>query len=491
MIIGSDGGVYVTWDGGKTTDHLNNLPLGEVYNVETDKEEPYNIYMGLQDHEIWKAPSNGWSGQIGPGDWSLVGKWDGMYGRVDPFNNSWFYCTTQFGSHHRINQKTGEWSDIMPIAEKGKPAYRFTWNTPLEVSTHQPNTIYAGAQMLLRSKNQGDSWEELSPDLTTNDSLKIAGKGHMMFCTITTIAESPLNSGVIWVGTDDGKVHLTRDEGQSWKEFTDNIAREGGPKDLWASRIIASSHYPGTAYLAKSGYRQDDFYPYLFVSTDFGETWKNIASNLPNQPVSVIREDPENPDLLFVGNDIGVYFSLNKGETWIPLKNNMPAVPVKDLKIQLKKKDLIAGTYGRGVFVTHIAPLEEFTEEIQAKDLYFFSISAQPSMNYSQQAEWGNSQLMGDRNYFTSNEENGLQLWYYLKKDAFVPILFEIYNSGNKLIKQLEGSLSAGIHKLVWPTKDYDPGTYKVIMKQGNNELIRTGVVKKKMLWPVGNKPIE
>ncbi len=491
MIIGSDGGVYVTWDGGKTTDHLNNLPLGEVYNVETDMEDPYHIYMGLQDHEIWKAPSNGWSGQIGPGDWSLVGKWDGMYGRVDPEDSRWFYCTTQFGSHLRINQKTGEWSNIMPVANKELTPYRFTWNTPLEVSLHQPNTIYAGAQMLLRSKDRGDSWEELSPDLTTNDSIKIAGKGHMMFCTITTIAESPHSPGVIWAGTDDGRVHLTRDNGKNWKKFTKKLARAGSPKDLWTSRIIASSHHSGTAYLAKTGYRKDDFHPYLFITTNFGKTWKNIASNLPDQPISVIREDPENPDLLFVGNDIGVYFSLDKGKKWIPLKNNMPPVPVKDIKIQAGKKDLIVGTYGRGVFVTHIAPLEEFTEEVQEKDLYFFSITSQPAMNYSQQAEWGNSQLMGNRNHFTPNEENGLQLWYYLKKDTGSSIKFEIYDSENKIIKQLEGNKTAGIHKLVWLTKDNIPGTYKIILKQDNNELVRTGIIQKRIQWPVGNKSIE
>lgn len=488
MIIGSDGGVYVSWDGGKTTDHLNNLPLGEVYNVETDMDDPYHIYMGLQDHEIWKAPSNGWSGQIGPEDWSLVGKWDGMYGRVDPEDNQLYYSTTQFGSHLRINQKTGERFDIMPVAPEGEPVYRFTWNTPLEVSLHQSGTIYAGAQMLLRSSDRGDSWEEISPDLTRNDSVKIAGKGHMMFCTITSIAESPVSPGVIWAGTDDGRVHLTRDNGKTWKEFTAKIAKAGGPADMWVSRIIASSHHPGTAYVAKSGYRNDDFRPFLFATTNYGKNWKNIASNLPDQPVSVIREDPENPDLLFVGNDIGVYFSLDKGKNWFPLKNNMPPVPVKDLKIQTRKSDLIAGTYGRGVFVTNIAPLEEFTAAVQNKDIYLFKVIPQPAMNYSEQANWGNYQLMGDRNYFTPNEKNGLQLWYYLKNDVTQPVKIEIYDTRNKVVDQLDGKQTSGIHKLIWPTKNHAPGTYTIVLKQGGNKLTRKTLVEKKLLWPVGNK---
>jgi len=488
MIIGSDGGVYVSWDGGKTTDHLNQLPLGEVYNVETDMDDPYHIYMGLQDHEIWKAPANGWSGQIGPDDWSLIGKWDGMYGRVDPEDERWFYCTTQFGSHLRIDQKTGERFDIMPITPEGKPVYRFTWNTPLEVSLHQPDTIYAGAQMLLRSPDRGNSWEEISPDLTYNDSVKIAGKGHMMFCTITTIAESPLTPGVIWAGTDDGRVHLTRDNGKTWEEFTTKIAKAGGPEKIWVSRIIASSHHPGTAYVAKSGYRNDDFHPYLFITTDYGKSWKNIASNLPGQPVSVLREDPLNPDLLFIGNDVGVYFSLNKGENWIPLKNNMPPVPVKDLKIQTRKSDLIVGTYGRGVFVTNIAPLEEFTEEVQNKDIYFFKVIPQPAMNYSQQANWGNHKLMGDRHYFTPNEKNGLQLWYYIKNVASSPVKFEVFDSSGKVIDQLEGKQTPGIHQLIWSPKDPIQVSYKIVLKQGNNELTKKGIIEKKLLWPVGNK---
>lgn len=488
MIIGSDGGVYLSWDGGKTTDHLNQLPLGEVYNVETDTDDPYNIYMGLQDHEIWKAPSNAWSGQIGPEDWSLVGKWDGMYGRVDPVDNRWFYSTTQFGSHLRIDQKTGERFDIMPVAAKGKPPYRFTWNTPLEVSIHQPGPIYAGAQMLLRSTDWGDTWKEISPDLTRNDSVKIAGKGHMMFCTITTIAESPLTPGEIWAGTDDGRVHLTRDNGKTWHELTEKITKAGGPEKLWVSRIIASSHHPGTAYVTKSGYRNDDFHPYVFISTDYGNNWENIASDLPNQPVSVIREDPVNPDLLFLGNDIGVYFSLNKGKNWLHLKNNMPPVPVKDLKIQTRKADLVAGTYGRGVFVTNIAPLEEFTPETQKKALYFFRVIPQPAMNYSQQANWGNYRLMGCRNYFTLNEENGLQLWYYLKNELSSPVKFEVFNSDNKLVGQLDGKQTPGMHKLVWPTRNHVPGAYKIVLKQGENELIRESIVQEKLLWPVGNK---
>jgi len=324
MLIGTDGGLYVTYDGGRTVDHLYNLPLGEIYAVEVDNEVPYNIYVSLQDHEIWKGPSNSWRGQITIEDWKLIGKWDGMYCKVDP-SNRWAYTTTQFGGHQRVDMWKGERVDIEPRREKGKPPYRFGWTPPLLISPHNPDIIYTGAQVLLMSLDRGDHWIEISPDLTTNDPEKIVGRGHIMYCTITTISESPIRAGLIWVGTDDGRVHVTEDFGKSWRDCTKAIAASGGPEHFWVTRVFASHHFPGRAYVTKAGFKFDDFRPFVFRTDDYGKSWVNITGNLPQASVNVIFEDRVNPNLLFVGTDRGVYVSFTGGKKWLPFNNNMPS----------------------------------------------------------------------------------------------------------------------------------------------------------------------
>ncbi|MDX1315195.1 MAG: glycosyl hydrolase, partial [Eudoraea sp.] len=258
MFLGSDGGIYETWDGGKSMMHHHHLPLGEIYMVEVDRHEPYNIYIGLQDHEVWKGPSNSWSGQIGIEDWVIVGMWDGMYCKVDPVDNRWLYFTSQFGAHHRVDQSTGERVAITPKPPKGGERYRYTWNTPIVLSPHNSKVLYTGGQMLLRSSDQGESWEEISPDLTKNDKVKIAGTGHVMYCTIVSIDESPKEPGLIWVGTDDGKIHMTRNGGEKWTEFTGELEKIGMPHERWTARVAASKHKAGRVYIAKNGYRNDD-----------------------------------------------------------------------------------------------------------------------------------------------------------------------------------------------------------------------------------------
>jgi photosystem II stability/assembly factor-like uncharacterized protein len=265
MMIGSDGGVYETFDGGKTTKHLYNIPLGEVYMVETDNAYPYNLYVGLQDHEAWKAPSNSWSGRIGSEDWDIVGMWDGMYTVIDPEDNRWAYISTQFGAHHRVDQQLGERVKIEPENLEGNPAYRYPWTPPIEISPHDSETIYIGAQYLLRSVDRGEHWKEISPDLTTNDAEKIAGRGHMMYCTISTISESKINPGVIWVGTDDGRIHMTPDTGIHWNEFTEAINDLGGNRDYWVSRITSSRHHEKPKIMEKHGrkFLKDFLFPRL------------------------------------------------------------------------------------------------------------------------------------------------------------------------------------------------------------------------------------
>lgn len=485
MMFGSDGGLYETFDGGITVNHKYHIPLGEIYMVETDDAEPYNIYVGLQDHEAWKGPSNGWSGRIGVEDWNIVGMWDGMYTKVDPEDNRWAYSSTQFGGHLRIDQLKGERVNIQPKAKEGNPPYRFPWTPPIEISSHNSKTIYTGGQMLLRSTDQGNHWEEISSDLTTNDAEKIAGKGHMMYCTITSISESKVKAGVIWVGTDDGKIHLTTDDGKTWQEMTEKISKVGGAKDYWVSRVVSSPHDVATSYVCKSGFRNDDFTPLIFKTDDLGQSWTKITNGISNAPVNVIAEDPKRPDLLYAGNDEGVFISFNGGKQWQSFKNNMPTVAVKDLKIHERENDLIVGTYGRGAFITDISLLQQLTPEVFDKDAHLFEIETKPERNYSERAWWGNYELSGDSHVFTENEENGLLIYYYLKiADPRAKI--EIYGLDGVLIKEIKTDNSAGLHKTIWYGKDFKTGRYKVRLTTSNHKITNECEVIPAPYWPVG-----
>ncbi|NOX84401.1 MAG: hypothetical protein GXO86_00315 [Chlorobi bacterium] len=487
MLIGSDGGLYESFDGGYTATHLYQIPLGEVYNISADMEEPYNVYCGLQDHEVWKGPVNSWKGYVSLEDWFLVGKWDGMYCPVDTVDNRWLYSTTQFGGHIRVDQKTGTRVNIEPKAPKGHPRYRFPWDPPLIISPHNPEILYTGGQMLLQSLDRGDTWIELSPDLTTNDSVKIAGKGHMMYCTITTISESPVKAGVIWVGTDDGRVHVTPDFGRTWIEVTDKLTSAGAPANRWVTRVFASNFTDSTAYVCKSGFKFDDFSPYVFKTTDMGRTWVNISEGLPAYPVNVIIEDTKNPDLLFAGNDLGIYFSLDGGESWQRMEGNIPNVPVNDLVIHPRENDLIAGTYGRGMYIANINWLQQMTSDVPDYDVWFFDIQPRPVNNISDAAFWGNNKLMGDTHLFTPNEPNGLRFDYRLKKKLKEKPEFFIYNDQGQPMDTLTGPNREGINTLFWHTWDQPPGTYKVVMKAGKTEIIKYGILKPRIVYHVMN----
>ena len=447
MIAGSDGGVYISYDGAKTCDHLNNLPLGEIYALTVDMEEPYNIYAGLQDHESWRGPSNGWSGSIGIEDWTTVGIGDGMYNQVDPTDSRWLFNTQEFGRHARLDQKTKERKVIAPTRKQGEPMLRFNWVAPLRMSPHDPKTIYAGAQVLFRSRDRGDTWEEISPDLTRNDPTKISPPGAaIQFCTITTISESPAQAGVIWVGADDGKVHVTKDAGKTWNDVTKAIAQAGGPEDAWASRVFASQHQAGTAYVAKSRHRQDDFRPFLFKTTDFGATWTQITTGLPMRTINVVFEDQKNPDLLFVGNDAGVFVSLNGGKQWAALKGNMPVVPVHDLVVHPREGDLVVGTYGRGIWITDITPLRELNQAL-ALDAHLFSIEPKTRRR---EGALGNYRLYGDRVMTTPNEPNGMTFAFYLKDAPKEKVSLVVTDVTGKAVRTLEPAAKAGLNRVFW-----------------------------------------
>ena len=480
MLAGTDGGVFISYDGGRTCDHLANLCLGEVYALAVDMERPYNLYAGLQDHESWKGPSEGWSGSVGEEDWVTVGTGDGMYNLVDPTDSRWVYNTQEFGRLARLDQKTRVRTRIAPTRPANQPRLRFNWVAPIALSPHDPKTLYAGAQVLFRSRDRGDHWEEISPDLTGNDPKRISGPGvDIQFCTITSIAESPTMAGLIWVGTDDGKVQVTTNAGASWRDVTPNVAQAGGPEDAWVTRVCASPAIAGTAYVAKSRLRQDDFRPFLYKTTDFGATWTSIAGNLPERSINVVFEDYTNSNLLFVGNNEGVYVSLNGGQHWMAMKGNMPPAPVFDLTVHPREGDLVAGTFGRGLWVTDITPLRELNDEALAQEAYLFRVR---SKAWRREGALGNYHLYGDRHAVTPNEPNGLTFTYYLKQDVTNDVTLTVADSNGRTVRTLHGPKRSGLNRVTWsprPVGQSDgpdgpvpralpPGEYRVTLRVGD-----------------------
>ncbi|MDH7494317.1 MAG: hypothetical protein QHH44_10550, partial [Candidatus Saccharicenans sp.] len=421
---------------------------------------------------------------------------DGMYNVVDPTDSRWVYNCREFGNFYRLDQKTGTRQRIQPARSQDKEPYRFNWTPPIHLSPHNSSIVYVGAQVLLRSLNRGDDWEEISPDLTTNDKSKQAGAGNITFCTITTISESPRKPGVIWVGSDDGKVQVTANGGASWTDCTPALARAGAPAHLWVSRVLASPHDPGTAFVAKSGFRNDDFKPYIFRTTDYGRTWTSISAGLPDSPVNVVVQDGQNPDLLFAGTDNGLFVSLDRGKSWLPFQNNMPAVKVTDLVIHPRQADLVVGTYGRGIWVTNIWPLQELKPETLKDQVHLFTI--RPTIQ-KQYPVFGNYHLTGDSHLFTPNEPDEVVIHYYLREEAKEKIKVGIYDAEKNLLRELEGPGKAGLNRVNWdmrkagqgrPGPKVEPGQYFVVLPAAGMKLEQPALISKRISWSLGPQPV-
>jgi photosystem II stability/assembly factor-like uncharacterized protein len=457
IMLGSDGGVNVSYDGGRTADYFLNKRLGEVYAIGVDMDDPYNVYGGLQDHESWKGPSNSRSGTITLEDWTTVGTGDGMYNQVDPTNSRWVYNSFQTGGQRRFDQLTGQATNIQPQRPQNAAALRYNWVTPLVLSPHNPQIVYTGAQVLFRSLNRGDAWQEISPDLTTADATKCGlNSGYVPYCTITSISESPLTAGVIWVGTDDGKVQLTRDHGATWTDLTVAIAAAGGPADRYVSRVFASPHEAGTAVVAKNGFRNDDFRPFLYRTTDFGKTWTSISSNLVASPINVVVQDRKNANLLIIGNDLGVWVSLDAGGGWARLKANLPTVPVHDLTVHPRENDLVLGTYGRGIFIGDITHLQESSADVLAKPFHVFAVEPRTAYNFRAQ---GNFHLFGNAYIEVPNEPDALVINYYLRAKHDAGARVTVADIKGTEIAQLKGPSEAGLNRVQWNMR---PGSASV-----------------------------
>jgi hypothetical protein len=452
----------VTWDGGQNWLHPDNLPLAQLYSIGYDMLVPYNVYGGLQDNGSMRGPSTKRGGRpIVFEDWQTVGGGDGMFNVMDTATSRYLYNESQFGSLTRTDLYTGETKNIQSRDQN----LRWNWMAPILVSPHGGNIIYHAANKLLRSAYRGEGWTEISPDLTTNDKTKlivplrpggpgVGGDGNIQYCTITTIDESPIVQDLLYVGTDDGNVWVTKDGGRngekSWTKLNDKITGNPG---FWVSRVLASQHQPGTAYVSYTGLRNDDFRPFLYKTTDYGETWTSIAGNLPMKSINVVREDPKNPNLLFVGMDFGLYLTIDGGKTWTEMKGNFPTQPVHDILVHPRENDLIVATHGRGFFITDISALEEMSDKVLDADFYLFDV--EPKVKWVTRIPFVSASPTA--NFNAPSEPNGIVINYYQKAPAAGDVVVQVLE-GARVIAETKGPNAAGLNQVLW-NKAWTPMT--------------------------------
>jgi len=488
MLLGYDHGLGVTWDGGKAWYHPDFLALAQFYAIDFDMSYPYRVAGGLQDNGSLMGPSTkpgaGSSGRRGvtgsgipPGppirleDWFSVGGGDGMYNVFDRATNRYLYNESQFGPLSRIDLVTGEAKGIS--YGRLKPETRWNWCAPIHVSYHNSDTIYHCGNLVVMSTNRGESWTEISPDLTTNDASKLTvggkgGDGNIQYCTITTFDESPLVPGLLWVGTDDGNVWVTRDNGKAWTKLNDKIAGNPG---YWVSRVAASNFDPGTAYVSYTGLRNDDFRPFVYKTTDYGATWTSLAAGLSEGPVNVVREDAKNPNLLFAGTDFGVTISIDGGKAWLHLKNDLPTQPVHDLRIHPREADLIVATHGRGAYIADIKPLQELSPEVLAKDFHLFAVESK--------VRWVGADLResSSSNFAGKSEPLGMLIYYSLKAKPKGEVKIQVY-AGNLLITEIKGPADVGLNKAFWNMTGR-PGEYRFVLSVDGKTMTASASVLK------------
>ncbi|HUQ19829.1 MAG TPA: hypothetical protein VM099_09475 [Gemmatimonadaceae bacterium] len=468
FVVGNDGGVYISHDRGQTVDFVSNLPIAQYYAIDVDNRLPYYyVYGGLQDNSSWAGPSQTRNRQgITNSDWYVTVGGDGFYSAVDPTDPNVVYAESQNGGVIRYDVKTGEQKSIQPQPKYGTENLRWNWSAPIMVSRYDHNTVYMGANYLFRSPNRGDSWQQLGGDLTRRmdrDKLPLMGKmwtkdavarhaGTADFGNISTVDESPVRKGLLYVGTDDGLIQVSRDDGATWAKI-DKFP--GVPEMTYVSRVTASSQSEGTVYATFDGHRSNDFKPYVLKSTDYGKTWTLISSNLPVSSVQVIREHPRNPALLFVGNEIGAYYSGNGGRSWSRLQYNLPTVPVHDIRIHPRENDLVIGTHGRGIYIIDdITPLERLAEAERAKHVYLFPAKATTLFNYNGSIPGGarGAGAVGERSFSAPNPPFGTTLTYYVK-DSLPKgraLTLAIMDSTGRRIRDLTVNNKPGIHRVTW-----------------------------------------
>lgn len=465
LLLGNDGGFYISNDRGEHWHFLNNMPMAQAYHVGVDMDDPYHVLGGFQDHEIWRGPNEKWN-QVGVrgGDWRRLRYMaDGMYTVPDPRDSNIVYYNGHFGDITRVDLRTGEERYIQPypVGPTGTGAhaelYRFNWNSPIHMSPTNPDVIYYGGNVLFKTTDGGDSWEIISPDLTTNDPQKMKLSGGPItldntraeyHCTILAIAESPVDPEVIWVGTDDGNIQITRDGGVTWTNVSDRI--QGFPPESWVSAIKASYKEAGTAYVAVDQHRMDDFAPYAFMTTDFGATWIDISGGLRGY-VHIALEDPHTPNLLYAGTELGIFASFNHGRTWTDLRLGLPPLSVRDMVVHPRDNDLVIATHARGFYILDdVTPLQNLAGGIP-EDMALF-----PPRRATRYTPASDTSTIGDNVFAARNKPYGAVLSYYLAETLpqEKSIELEILNADGQVIQSLEGPGEKGVNRIVWNLRE-------------------------------------
>jgi photosystem II stability/assembly factor-like uncharacterized protein len=474
MIVGTDGGVYVSYDRGANWDHLNHMAMGQFYHVAISNKRPYWVFGGLQDNGSWGGPSIGLKGNVGPinEDWVSMLGGDGYRCAVDPTDPDLVYSESQDGGMSRRNLRTGEAAAIRPkgmgkggfgkggfkkggepgkeaekekektgkekekekekgkeIAKKG-PLHRFNWNTPYVLSSHNPKIFYCVGEVVFRSLNRGDDLKVISPEVTFTKN----GSG-------SAIAESPKNPDVLWVGTDDGALWITRDGGAHWHNITSKV---GLPGPRWVASIEASRMVEGRTYVAFDAHRSDDDKPYLYVTEDFGETWKCITSNLPQfGSTRVLREDVENPNLLYCGTEFGIYASTNRGASWTRINNNLPTVAVHEIAVHPTAGEIVAATHGRSLWILEVAPLRQVTASTVKEKAHLYKPATAVRWQFEPARGKTNRRFVGE------NPRPGAHIYYSLTQPA-EKVSFKVLDIEGKTVSQWTGVAKAGLHKTTW-----------------------------------------
>ena len=548
IVAGSDGGIAITWDRGGNWDFPNTIPLGQFYSISHNMDVPYRVCGGLQDNGTWCGPSRVRQNAITNYHWATVNGGDGFFAPQDPVDHDIVYAESQGGRMARIDVSSGArtslrepgWQDHTqeardelvlleeeagesPTAEQSARLealreritrdsaavdLRFNWSTPMVLSPHDPNVLYAGANRVLKSTERGEGFQAISPDLTHADTMKIRVStettggvtpdvtGAETHATIVALAESPLRAGWLFAGTDDGRVWRTKDDGATWTELTDRFA--GVPEGTWVSRIEPSSHDADRVYVTFDGHRSDDFTPYVLVTEDDGESFVSIAAGLPTGGpdfVHVIREDPASEDLLFVGTDVGVYASIDRGTSWRPFMNGLPTVPVHDLAIHPRDRELIAGTHGRSIWIIDIGPLEQIVETGLGEGVVLFEPS--PGLQFGNPPVGG--EAAGHRAFVGESARYGAEIAYYVPREVSTALLREareareaatgdgsprpappqavvaFLDGAGDTVQVLTGAVTAGLRRVSWNFEHRtSPGPASPSERRDSVEAVRT-----------------
>ncbi|MCG6987998.1 MAG: glycosyl hydrolase [Gemmatimonadetes bacterium] len=482
MIVGGDGGVSITWDRGRTWDFRRNMPIGQFYEVDVDNSVPFRICGGLQDNGIWCMPSavrdrNG----IADRDAWNIGGGDGFHAIFDPTDSDMVLQEAQNGNAAWVNIETMERRGARPgTGERPVPGevaagpggfggsggrYRWNWDTPIIVSQRDPDVWYMGAQVLFKSTDKGSSWTKISPDLTLDldrDTLKMMGAvvgpdalsrndGQSSYGTLTSISESPLDGNVIYTGSDDGQVQLTRDGGKTWKNITSRVP--GVPPRTYVSTVLASRFVAGRVYVTFDGHYSDDYEPYVFVSDDYGEHWRSLAAGLPETSVNRIAEDPRDANVLVLAHERGIHVSNDGGATWYRLTTNMPTVPVDDVVFQKRDGALVAGTHGRGIWVLDdIGPIEALTAKALKSDATLLPLHPAREMSTFTPQAW-----YGAGEHFSPNPDWDARIAYWLKDGATGSAEITVTDSAGRTVRTLQGPLARGLNRVDWDLRYAPP----------------------------------